>query len=51
MLAYVEHAFRLDPLSTTDANAYRYGRSFDYSQSPLRPVPMVRYPVPLWEIR
>jgi phospholipase C len=41
MLAYVEHAYSLAPLTTADANAYDYADAFDYSQTPLAPVRMV----------
>jgi hypothetical protein len=40
ILAYIEHAFGLVPLSTTDATAYDYGKSFNYAQTPLAPVRM-----------
>jgi phospholipase C len=42
MLTFVEHLFGLAPLSSTDANAYDYANSFDFSQTPLAPVRMVR---------
>jgi phospholipase C len=41
ILAYVEHNFALAPLAPNDANAYRFDKAFDYSQSPLRPARMV----------
>jgi phospholipase C len=40
MLAFTEHNFGLSPLNETDANAYDYANSFDFSQAPLSPVPM-----------
>jgi outer membrane protein assembly factor BamB/phospholipase C len=51
MLAYTEHVFGLAPLYTTDANAYDFGQSFDYTQAPLPPVSMERNPIPAWERR
>ena len=42
MLAFTEHNFGLSPLNANDANAYDYANSFDYSQAPLAPVPMIR---------
>jgi phospholipase C len=40
MLSFTEHNFGLSPLNETNANAYDYADSFDYSQAPLAPVPM-----------
>jgi outer membrane protein assembly factor BamB/phospholipase C len=51
MLAYTEHLFGLAPLWTTDANAYDYAASFDYSQAPLDPVTLSRSKVPAWELQ
>jgi Phosphoesterase family/WD40-like Beta Propeller Repeat len=51
MLTFVEHTFGLAPLGTTDANAYDYADSFDYSQDPRPGIPMVRSVVPAWELR
>jgi outer membrane protein assembly factor BamB/phospholipase C len=51
MLAYTEHVFGLAPLYTTDANAYDFSASFDYSQTPLRPVPLTQTTIPDWEKR
>jgi phospholipase C len=50
MLAYVEHIFGLQPLNDADANAYDYGNSFDYSQTPLGPARMVQSSIPLSEM-
>ena len=50
LLAYVEHTFGLAPLGTEDAAAYDYAASFDYSQRPLRPIPLRPHPLPAWEI-
>ncbi len=49
MLAYVEGVFGLAPLYSTDANAYDFGQSFDYTQHPLATIPLKRHPVPAWE--
>jgi phospholipase C len=38
MLAYVEHTFGLAPLSDRDAGAYDFSASFDYTQTPRRPI-------------
>jgi len=51
LLAFTEHTFGLDPLSSLDAAAYDYSNSFDYGQRPLGPVPMVRTKVPPSELR
>jgi phospholipase C len=45
MLAFVEHTFALAPLSSADANAYDYAKSFNYSQTPLTPIPLANHPV------
>jgi phospholipase C len=42
ILAYVEQTFNLAPLGVNDAAAYAYANAFDYSQTPLAPVPMQR---------
>jgi phospholipase C len=34
MLAFTEHAFGVQPLGSTDASAYDYSASFDYTQPP-----------------
>ncbi len=39
------------PLSEWDATAYDYSSSFDYSQSPLPPIALIRSSVPAREIR
>ncbi len=46
ILAYVEHALQVQPLTTADANAYDYRNSFNYFQQPLSPVPLAPHPVP-----
>ncbi|MGN6380778.1 MAG: alkaline phosphatase family protein [Gaiellales bacterium] len=46
MLAFVEHNFRLYPLTSADAGAYDYSHSFNFSQHPLAPVPLATHPVP-----
>jgi phospholipase C len=46
MLAFTEHLFALQPLYTTDASAYDYANSFDFSQTPLAPTVNVMSPVP-----
>ena len=51
MLAYIEHTFGLAALASSDANAYDFGRAFDYSQTPLAPIPLRRTPVPRSELR
>ena len=42
ILAYTEQTFDLAPLGINDAEAYPYTNSFDYSQTPLAGIPMVR---------
>jgi len=59
MLAYVERTFGLGTLNpcgptlgcTDDANAYDYAGAFDYSQTPLSPIPVSFAPIPRWERR
>ena len=51
MLAYTEHVFGLQPLYGTDAAAYDYAQSFDYSQPPLPPAHLEVHPLPRWERR
>jgi hypothetical protein len=51
MLAYTEHVFGLQPLSSSDASAYDYATSFDYTQKPLASVLIARHPIPVWERR
>jgi phospholipase C len=51
LLAMVEHTFGLTPLSTEDATAYDYSKSFDFSQQPLGPIRMTYHPIPKWELR
>jgi phospholipase C len=49
LLAYVEHAFGVPPLYSSDAAAYDYAQSFDYSQTPLHPVGLRAHRIPRWE--
>jgi phospholipase C len=51
MLAFVEHMYGLAPLSENDANAYDYSNSFNVSQAPLKPVPMIQSRVPPSSLR
>ena len=46
ILAYTENNFGLAPLGANDAQAYDFSNAFDYSQAPLRPVRMVKRPLP-----
>jgi phospholipase C len=46
ILAYAEHDFGLSPLGVNDATAYDFKDAFNYSQVPLKPVHMVRRPLP-----
>jgi hypothetical protein len=46
LLAYTEHTFDLQPLGTEDTNAYDFANSFDYTQTPLPPIPLAQHPVP-----
>jgi len=46
ILAYTEHIFGLAPLGMNDAHAYDFHNAFDYSQTPLAPVHMVKRPLP-----
>lgn len=48
MLAFTEHTFGLTPLGTTDATAYDYAASFDFSQyiPPSGSIRIVQTPVP-----
>jgi phospholipase C len=46
LLAFIEHNFRLHPLSSVDKNAYDYSGSFDYNQTPLPPIPLEQHPLP-----
>jgi phospholipase C len=45
ILAYTEHTFGLTPLNTSDASAYDFKNSFDYSQTPLTIKAMVTTPI------
>ena len=46
ILAYTEHIFGLAPLGKNDAHAYDFHNAFDYSQTPLLPVHLVKRPLP-----
>ena len=41
LLAFIEHTFGLQPLSKTDAGAYDFSNSFDFSTPQLTTIPMV----------
>jgi len=46
LLSFIEHRFgKVKPLSSVDANAYDYANSFDYGQTPLRPIPLAQHPI------
>jgi phospholipase C len=45
ILAFTEHAFGLNPLSSIDAAAYDYSMSFDYTQRPLPPIRLKQHRV------
>jgi hypothetical protein len=47
----MEHTLSVPSLNGDDSSAYDYAHSFDYSQAPLHPVPMVRRPVPPASLR
>jgi phospholipase C len=51
MLAFIEDTFGLPPMSSQDRRAYDFSHAFDYSQTPLSPVRMVREHIPSWEAR
>lgn len=46
ILAFTEHTLGLAPLSQNDAQAYDYSDSFDFTQTPLAPTPMVSTSIP-----
>jgi phospholipase C len=46
ILAYAEQNFGLTPLGPNDKKAYPFTNAFNYSQAPLKPVPMVTRPLP-----
>ncbi len=46
MLAFTERALGLPALTRRDAGAYAYRRAFDFTQRPLRPIPMVQTAIP-----
>jgi phospholipase C len=51
MLAFVEHTFGLDPLWTTDANAYDYASAFHYGRLNTSRPTLERHPLPPDELR
>jgi outer membrane protein assembly factor BamB/phospholipase C len=51
LLAYAEHTLGIAPLASTDAGAYDYAQSFDYSQQPIAPIALPRTRIPPAEIR
>ena len=51
LLAFTEHTFGLAPLSTRDADAYWYDKSFDYGQAPIPRVRLHLHRVPPAELR
>jgi phospholipase C len=46
MLAFTEHTFGLPPLAASDAAAYDFSDSFDFSQAPLAPIALSQHAVP-----
>jgi phospholipase C len=46
ILAFTEGVFGLQPLSSTDKNAYDYSNAFNFAQNPLAPIRLVQHPVP-----
>ena len=46
ILAYTEHTFGLRGLSKNDASAYDFANAFNYNQTPLASVGMVKRPLP-----
>jgi phospholipase C len=46
ILTYTEQAFGLAPLGPNDAGAYPFSDAFSYFQTPLKPVHLVRRPLP-----
>jgi phospholipase C len=51
ILAFIEHTFGVPPMNSQDRRAYDYAHSFDYRQTPTRPVRLVRVRIPPWEER
>ncbi len=49
LLAYTEHTFGLTALTSADRSAYDYRNSFDYTQTPVPPLAMVKTSVPQQE--
>jgi phospholipase C len=50
MIAFIEHVFHLPPVDSRDAKSYDYMNSFDFSQQPLPPAPMVGEHLPESEV-
>ncbi len=46
ILAYTEHNFGLSAVSVNDAQAYDFSNAFNYSQTPLKAIPMRQRPLP-----
>ncbi len=51
MLAFAEHTFGLQPLTSADGTAYDYSNSFNYQQTPLGPIRMQNHPIPPADLR
>lgn len=51
ILAFAEHTFGLAPLNSTDASAYDYADSFDFTQVALAPAKLTQHAVPASSIR
>jgi phospholipase C len=51
LLAFTEHVFGLRPLAVRDANAYDYGRSFNFNRARLRATQLTHSQLPGWERR
>jgi phospholipase C len=50
MLAFTEHTFGLPPLAASDAAAYDYSGSFDFTQPPLPPIRLTQHRIPPAEL-
>lgn len=46
ILAFTEHTLGLTPLGQNDSSAYDFSGSFDYSQTPIAPIPLQPHAVP-----
>jgi phospholipase C len=51
MLAFTEHVFGITALSKSDATAYDYFGSFDFTQRPLATIRLFSHRLPVWEVR